>query len=45
MKVKLNLYVDEEIKAILREYAECTYLSISAIITKLVLENISKEGN
>ena len=38
MKVKINIYVDEEIKKMLKEYADKNYTSISGAITKLIIE-------
>ena len=38
MKVKINIYVDEEIKQMLKEYADKNYTSISGAITKLIIE-------
>lgn len=38
MKVKINIYVDEEIKQMLKEYADKNFTSISGAITKLIIE-------
>lgn len=38
MKVKINIYVDEEIKQMLKEYAEKNYTTVSGAITKLIIE-------
>ena len=38
MKVKINIYVDEEIKKMLKEYADKNFTSISGAITKLIIE-------
>lgn len=38
MKVKINIYVDEEIKQMLKEYADKNYTTISGAITKLIIE-------
>lgn len=43
MKVKINIYVDEEIKQMLKEYADKNYTSISGAITKLIIDKKTSE--
>lgn len=43
MKVKINIYVDEEIKKMLKEYADKNYTTISAVITQLIIDKKTNE--